>query len=197
MAMITIHQWKNVHKGLGELLRVTRGAIVVLTFDRPVLERYWLFEYVPELLSAERSRYIALDDLRQILEPPGRRVHIANKTKLRRVVASRRTSADVASRGCDSAIHFRERRREHEFEAGQCGVRENVSFVEHARRLGIVERVTIRRFGSTTITRSTPLLMETASLCCTRMLRSRGERISTTTSRGSRSNETKATSGTR
>lgn len=78
MAMITIHQWKNAHKGLGELLRVTRGAIVVLTFDRPVLERYWLFEYVPELLSAERSRYIALDDLRQILEPPGRRVHIAN-----------------------------------------------------------------------------------------------------------------------
>ena len=72
MAMITIHQWKNFRKGLGELLRVTRESIVVLTFDGPILERYWLFEYVPELIAAERSRYVALDELRQILEPPGR-----------------------------------------------------------------------------------------------------------------------------
>ena len=66
----------SFRKGLGELLRVTRESIVVLTFDGPILERYWLFEYVPELIAAERSRYVAMDELRQILEPPGRSVHI-------------------------------------------------------------------------------------------------------------------------
>ena len=68
----------SFRKGLGELLRVTRDSIVVLTFDGPMLERYWLFEYVPELIAPERSRYIAMDELRQILEPPGRSVQITN-----------------------------------------------------------------------------------------------------------------------
>ena len=78
MAITTIHQWANARKGLGELLRVARGPVVILTFDGAILERYWLFKYVPELIAAERSRFMALNDLRQILEPPGRCVEISN-----------------------------------------------------------------------------------------------------------------------
>ena len=33
MATLTVHQWGDLEKGLGELVRVTRGPIVVLTFD--------------------------------------------------------------------------------------------------------------------------------------------------------------------
>lgn len=78
MAIITIHQWKNVRMGLLEMLRVTRGPVVILTFDGPALERYWLFDYIPELITVERARYMSLDDLRGILEPPGRSVKISN-----------------------------------------------------------------------------------------------------------------------
>src|ERR1700722_12778228 len=33
MAMLTVHQWGDLDKGLAEMVRVTRGPIVVLTFD--------------------------------------------------------------------------------------------------------------------------------------------------------------------
>src|ERR1700761_1260829 len=33
MAMVTVHQWGDLEAGLAELVRVTRGPIVVMTFD--------------------------------------------------------------------------------------------------------------------------------------------------------------------
>jgi SAM-dependent methyltransferase len=60
MAMVTLHQWPDLDLGLAELRRVTRGPIVVLTFDGDALDRFWLADYVPELIAAERSRYPAI-----------------------------------------------------------------------------------------------------------------------------------------
>jgi SAM-dependent methyltransferase len=60
MAMVTLHQWPDLDLGLAELRRVTRGPIVVLTFDGDALDRFWLADYVPELIVAERSRYPAI-----------------------------------------------------------------------------------------------------------------------------------------
>jgi SAM-dependent methyltransferase len=57
MAMITLHQWPDPVRGLAEMRRVSRGPIVVLTFDGDQLERLWLGEYCPELFEAERRRY--------------------------------------------------------------------------------------------------------------------------------------------
>lgn len=79
MAMITIHQWKDLRKGLSELNRVTRGPIVILTFDGDALERYWLFEYAPELIAAERHRYPSLESLCDSLRINGRRRVSVNK----------------------------------------------------------------------------------------------------------------------
>jgi len=61
MAMVTVHQWPDCKKGLSELRRVTRDRIVVLTFDGEALDRFWLVDYVPELIAAERRRYPAID----------------------------------------------------------------------------------------------------------------------------------------
>ena len=36
---------------------MTRGPVVVLTFDGDALDRFWLADYVPELIDAERRRY--------------------------------------------------------------------------------------------------------------------------------------------
>jgi Methyltransferase domain len=61
MAMITIHQWSDTEGGLTELRRVSRGPVVILTFDGDALDRFWLADYVPELISAERGRYPSLE----------------------------------------------------------------------------------------------------------------------------------------
>ncbi|RKQ93109.1 methyltransferase family protein [Solirubrobacter pauli] len=60
MAMITVHQWPDLERGLGELRRVARGPVVVLTFDPDALLGFWLADYVPELLEAERPRMPAI-----------------------------------------------------------------------------------------------------------------------------------------
>jgi SAM-dependent methyltransferase len=61
MATVTVHQWADAAKRLAEIRRVTRGPVVVLTFDGDALDRFWLAEYVPELIAAERRRYPAID----------------------------------------------------------------------------------------------------------------------------------------
>ena len=67
MASVTIHQWSNVEKGISELRRVTKGPIVVLTFDGDLLDRFWLAEYAPELIEAEHKRYPKINALTQML----------------------------------------------------------------------------------------------------------------------------------
>ncbi len=57
MATVTIHQWSDTVAGLRELRRVARGPVVILTFDGDALDRFWLADYVPELIEAERRRY--------------------------------------------------------------------------------------------------------------------------------------------
>jgi SAM-dependent methyltransferase len=57
MATITIHQWPDADKGLRELRRVSRGPVVILTFDGDAQDQFWLNDYVPELIEVERRRY--------------------------------------------------------------------------------------------------------------------------------------------
>jgi SAM-dependent methyltransferase len=67
MAMVTVHQWPDPDRGLRELRRVSRGPVVVLTFEGEALDRLWLADYAPELYVAERRRYPAIDHIRQVL----------------------------------------------------------------------------------------------------------------------------------
>ena len=67
MAMITVHQWPDAARGLRELRRVSRGPVVVLTFDGDALDRFWLARYVPELITAERRRFPAIGAIVSVL----------------------------------------------------------------------------------------------------------------------------------
>lgn len=67
MAMVTIHQWPDVDRGLREMRRVSRGPVVILTFDGDALDRLWLVDYAPALMGAERRRYPAIGHIRQVL----------------------------------------------------------------------------------------------------------------------------------
>ena len=61
MAVATVHQWRDLAKGLAELRRVARGPVVVAAFDGSVLSQWWLNDYAPELLAAEQRRYPDID----------------------------------------------------------------------------------------------------------------------------------------
>jgi SAM-dependent methyltransferase len=67
MAMVTIHQWPDADAGLCELRRVSRGPVVILTFDGDALDRFWLAGYAPELIAIERTRYPAIDHICTVL----------------------------------------------------------------------------------------------------------------------------------
>jgi SAM-dependent methyltransferase len=67
VALVTIHQWPDPEQGLRELRRVSRARVVVMTFDRDALDRFWLAHYAPELVEAERSRYPAIDRVCAVL----------------------------------------------------------------------------------------------------------------------------------
>lgn len=63
MTTFSVHQWGNLAAGLSEVRRVTRGPIVILTCDPDLLDRFWLAEYAPEIISTERRRYPAMSEL--------------------------------------------------------------------------------------------------------------------------------------
>lgn len=68
MAVLTIHHWTNKAKGLLEMRRVTRGPIVLLTFD-PAHRGAWLNDYFPELVTLDDGQMPQMDDYENWLGP--------------------------------------------------------------------------------------------------------------------------------
>ena len=60
MATFSVHQWEDLDAGLGELRRVARGPVAVLTGDPDRLDAFWLADYCPEVLEVESRRYPSL-----------------------------------------------------------------------------------------------------------------------------------------
>ena len=65
MAILTVHHWADKEKGLNEMRRVTRGPVVVLTFD-PSLHG-WLADYVPELVALDEEQMPPMADYKKWL----------------------------------------------------------------------------------------------------------------------------------
>jgi SAM-dependent methyltransferase len=67
MAILSVHHWRDKQAGLREMRRVTRGPIVLLTFDPAC--RPWLTDYLPELAVLDDQRMPTLQDLERWLGP--------------------------------------------------------------------------------------------------------------------------------
>lgn len=67
MAILTIHHWPDKEQGLSEMRRVTRGRIVLLTFDPS--SRPWLTDYLPELAALDQAQMPTMSDLERWLGP--------------------------------------------------------------------------------------------------------------------------------
>ena len=57
MAMITIHHWPDINKGLKELRRVTKDRVLILTCDPSRVHNFWGAEYFPDLAKIESTRF--------------------------------------------------------------------------------------------------------------------------------------------
>ena len=57
LAILTVHHWSDQAKGLSECARVARSKVVILTNDFEVCANFWLFDYFPELLRADRYTF--------------------------------------------------------------------------------------------------------------------------------------------
>ena len=62
MACVTIHHWQPPSQGLAELRRVSRGPVVIFTFELDALPA-WQHEFLREGLERERPRFPALADI--------------------------------------------------------------------------------------------------------------------------------------
>ena len=54
LGILTVHHWMDQAKGFAECDRIARSRVVFLTINFNVCEKFWLFDYFPELLRADR-----------------------------------------------------------------------------------------------------------------------------------------------
>ncbi|WP_371228226.1 class I SAM-dependent methyltransferase [Roseovarius sp. 2305UL8-3] len=55
MAVLTIHHWSDQAAGLRKMRRVTRGPVVILTYD-PAFRGFWLTDYFPKLITLDEGQ---------------------------------------------------------------------------------------------------------------------------------------------
>lgn len=68
MAVMTLHHWRDPREGLREMMRVSNGRVVLVTYDPEALSAFWLWDYLAPILPTERARF---PDLRAIEEALG------------------------------------------------------------------------------------------------------------------------------
>ena len=68
MAVLTVHHWSDQAKGFQEMRRVTRGRIVILTYD-PSFRGFWLTDYIPQLIELDEAQMPAMAEYERWLGP--------------------------------------------------------------------------------------------------------------------------------
>ena len=68
MAVLTVQHWRDLGRGVEELLRVARRRVVLVTMDVDVLSRLWLVhDYLPESLADQAGGYPSIAHLLDLL----------------------------------------------------------------------------------------------------------------------------------
>ncbi len=61
MAILTVHHWAHKAEGVREMRRISRGRVVILTFDS-AHSGTWLGDYLPELGALDARQMPPMDD---------------------------------------------------------------------------------------------------------------------------------------
>jgi SAM-dependent methyltransferase len=77
MAMLTMHHWADVDRGLAELARVARRRIVLLTIDTEVQAQMWLLrDYFPDIAERDGRTFPRIAHVAEHLDAPTRVVTV-------------------------------------------------------------------------------------------------------------------------
>ena len=67
-AILTIHHWSDLARGIAELARVARERLVILTWDHRVAAESWLLrDYFPAAAATDRALAVPMDTLVDLL----------------------------------------------------------------------------------------------------------------------------------
>lgn len=66
LAVLTLHHWPDVARGIEELRRIARKTVVILTFDTSV-GGFWLTDYFPEILEVDQRIMPAVSAIERLL----------------------------------------------------------------------------------------------------------------------------------
>ncbi len=66
LAILTLHHWPDVWRGIEELRRTARKTVVILTFDTSV-GGFWLTDYFPEILEVDQRTMPAVSEIERHL----------------------------------------------------------------------------------------------------------------------------------
>ena len=66
MSILSVHHWKDMKKGINEMVRVSKKKVIIVTFDPEHLNDFWNFEYFPEVVEVERKRYPTINTLEKL-----------------------------------------------------------------------------------------------------------------------------------
>lgn len=66
LAVLTLHHWPDLSRGIDELRRAARRTVVILTFDTSV-GGFWLTDYFPEILEVDHRTMPALSAIQRCL----------------------------------------------------------------------------------------------------------------------------------
>lgn len=67
MTTFSVHQWSDLAAGLREMRRVTKGPVLILSCDPKLVQRFWLNDYAPLVLSTEARRYPEMSLMAELL----------------------------------------------------------------------------------------------------------------------------------
>lgn len=71
LAVLTIHHWTDLERGIAEMARVARRRIAILTWDHEVFRQFWLVrDYLPAAADTDAKLAVTLSRLTALLKNP-------------------------------------------------------------------------------------------------------------------------------
>ncbi|WP_405163292.1 class I SAM-dependent methyltransferase [Nocardia sp. NBC_01499] len=71
LAVLTIHHWSDLERGIVEMVRVARRRIAILTWDHAAFRQFWLVrDYLPAAAETDARLSVSLTRLTALLKDP-------------------------------------------------------------------------------------------------------------------------------
>lgn len=71
LAVLTVHHWRDLERGVAEMRRVARRRVVVFTWDHNVFRRFWLVrDYLPAAAETDARLAVPISTLTSLLGDP-------------------------------------------------------------------------------------------------------------------------------